>query len=199
MGIKPKKINQSAKNKADPYNHIINTALNLAVENGWQGLLLTEIAKEADLSLADLYIHFPNKIAILNGFQKRTNDSILRAGVEIGSSHRDQLFGVLMRRFDILNPYKDSIRSILRDIAFDPVTSMMQAPQLYISMSSMLEAAGISSSGIVGILRVKGLILIYMRSLKVWLNDDSQDLSETMATLDRDLARADRLLGMLNH
>ena len=66
-------------------------------------------------------------------------------------------------------------------------------------MSSMLEAAGISSSGIVGILRVKGLILIYMRSLKVWLNDDSQDLSETMATLDRDLARADRLLGMLNH
>lgn len=198
MEKKPKKGNQSATKKADTYNHIINSALKLAGEKGWQGLLLNDIAKEAGLTLADLYFHFPNKMAILIGFQKRTNDSILRISEEIGSSYRDRLFGVLMCRFDVLYPYKDSIRIILRDIACDPVASMMQAPQLFFSMSSMLEAAGISSSGIGGALRAKGLILIYMRSLRVWLNDDSSDLSETMATLDRDLARADRFLGILN-
>ena len=198
MGKKPKKVNQSAKKRADTYNHIINSALKLAAEKGWKSLLLNDIAKEANLTLADLNFHFPNKMAILIGFQRRTNDSILRTGVEIGSSYRDQLFGVMMCRFDVLQPYKNSIRLILRDIACDPVASMIQAPQLFFSMSSMLEAAGISSSGIGGALRVKGLILIYMRSLRVWLNDDSPDLSETMATLDRDLARADRLLGILN-
>jgi AcrR family transcriptional regulator len=198
MEKKPKRTNKSAKKKADIYNHIIDTALYLAAEKGWQDLLLNDIAKKADITLADLYTNFPNKIAILNGFQRRTNDSILRTGIEEGSSSRDQLFGILMCRFDVLQTYRESIRVILRDVAFEPLTAITQFPELYSSMASMLEVAGISSSGIGGALRVKGLILVYLRALRIWLNDDSTDLSETMASLDRDLARAESLLGMLN-
>lgn len=198
MEKKPKKTNKSTEKKVDIYNLIIDTALYLAAEKGWQDLLLNDIAKKADITLADLYINFPNKIAILNGFQRRTNESVLRSDIEEGSSSKDQLFGVLMCRFDILQTYRESIRVILHDVAFEPLAAITQFPELYFSMASMLEAVGVSSSGIAGTLRVKGLIFIYLRALRIWLNDDSPDLSETMASLDRDLARAESLVGMLN-
>jgi AcrR family transcriptional regulator len=198
MEKKPKKKIRSAKNKTDPFNHIINTALDLAEKRGWQGLLLNNIAEEAGLTLAELSKHFSSKTAILNGFQKRTNDAVLCSGIADGSSCRDQLFGILMHRFDILEPYRNSIRLIIRDVARDPFTALMQGPQIYSSMALMLEAVGVVTTGIEGALRVKGLILIYARALRIWLYDDSADFSETMSALDRDLTRAESMAGMLN-
>ena len=57
----------------------------------------------------------------------------------------------------------------------------------------MLEAAGISASGPFGLLRTKGLLAVWLAALRVWLADDSNDLSRTMAALDRYLRRAERL------
>jgi len=43
-----------------------------------------------------------------------------------------------------------------------------------------------------GRLRVKGLSALYLSTLRVWFRDDSDDLSKTMAALDRGLSRIDR-------
>jgi len=40
-------------------------------------------------------------------------------------------------------------------------------------------------------LRSKGLLAIWLATLKVWLEDDSPDLAPTMAALDRNLRRAE--------
>ena len=64
-------------------------------------------------------------------------------------------------------------------------------------MARMLKAGGLKAGGINGAIRTKGLALIYVRTLCVWLGDDSKDLSKTMAVLDRGLARAERLVGIL--
>ena len=47
-----------------------------------------------------------------------------------------------------------------------------------------------------GIIRVKGLAAIYLSVLRVWLNDDSEDMAQTMSALDRALRRAEFLLGL---
>ena len=60
----------------------------------------------------------------------------------------------------------------------------------------MLEAAGVSSSGLFGALRVKGLAMIYAEAYRVWLGDDSKDMAKTMATLDRALGRVERLISL---
>lgn len=192
-----RKTNRSAKNKEESYDHVIDTAFKLAVERGWRGLLLNDIAEVAGLTLAELHKQFPTKTKILNAFQRRTNDYVLASGVVEGSSYRDRLFGVLMLRFDILHPYRDAIRLISRDVACDPLATITQCAQLFSSMALMLEAAGINSGGIDGAIRVKGLALIYSHALQAWLSDDSPDLSKTMAVLDRDLDRAERLVEML--
>src|SRR5262249_42637473 len=57
----------------------------------------------------------------------------------------------------------------------------------------MLEAAGISTAGIRGALRVKGLIALYGMTLRTWLSDDTPDHARTMAALDRGLQRAERM------
>ena len=61
----------------------------------------------------------------------------------------------------------------------------------------MLEAAGIPSDGIAGALRVKGLAVIYLMVFKVWLTDDSADLSRTMAALDARLRQAEQFSNSL--
>ena len=60
--------------------------------------------------------------------------------------------------------------------------------------NSMLEAAGLSSSGLIGALRAKGLALVYGEAFRVWLGDDSKDMAKTMAALDRALRRAERIV-----
>jgi hypothetical protein len=62
------------------------------------------------------------------------------------------------------------------------------------SMRFMLEAAGIDSEGPVGTLKLQGLTLAWNRILDTWFEDDDPGLSATMAALDRELTRGDRLV-----
>ena len=61
------------------------------------------------------------------------------------------------------------------------------------TMTLILEAAGISASGPFGMLRAKGLLVVWLATARVWLKDESPDLGPTMAALDRNLRRAERL------
>jgi AcrR family transcriptional regulator len=197
MAKKTRKSSRASKSKADPRDRVIDAALKLAAERGWRRLAMSEIADAAGMSLAEVCSQFSSKSAILNGFHKRIDERVLASGPADGSSARDRLFDVLMRRLDNLQPYRDAIRLIARDIACDPLAALCQGPQLMCSMARMLKAGGLKAGGINGAIRTKGLALIYVRTLCVWLGDDSKDLSKTMAVLDRGLARAERLVGIL--
>jgi hypothetical protein len=69
--------------------------------------------------------------------------------------------------------------------------------QLLRSLAAMLEAARISSSGVKGLIRTKGLAAIYLATLRIWLRDDSPDMAKTMASLDGHLRRVEALAGRL--
>jgi AcrR family transcriptional regulator len=182
----------------DVPQRIRQAALNLAAERGWAGLALADIAAAAELSLADLYEVHPSKAAILEAFSRDIDRQVLAARDEAsGESARDRLFDVLMKRFDALAPHRDGLAAIARDAARDPLTMLCWARSLRHSMGSMLEAAGIVSSGISGELRIKGLGAIYLATLRDWFRDDTADKSRTMAALDGRLRRAERCAGWL--
>lgn len=48
-----------------------------------------------------------------------------------------------------------------------------------------------------GILKTKGLSLVYLNTVRVWLRDETPDLSKTMAALDKNLQRADQAAAMI--
>ena len=138
--------------KADIPKHVIETAMRLAAEVGWKDLSLAEIAQAAELPLSKVYPVFASKQDILRAFM-RTIDGRVLSEEDIGDledSARDRLFDVLMRRFDELQPYKQAVGNIVYDQARDPLTACAALCALRRSMALMLEAAGLSSSGLRG-------------------------------------------------
>ena len=51
----------------------------------------------------------------------------------------------------------------------------------------------VDAAGPKGLLRVQGLIGVWLAALRAWEKDESEDLSATMAALDRALDQADRV------
>ncbi|MCZ6720184.1 MAG: TetR family transcriptional regulator [Proteobacteria bacterium] len=178
---------------------LFKVALDLAAQKGWGRTTLSDIAEAAGMPLAELYRQFRSKRALLVAFSRRIDEEVL-ANVDpdlASEPARDRLFSVLMQRFDALGPYKAGLCAVVRDESCDPSALLCGAPHLTRSMAWMLEAAGIGSAGFGGALRVKGLAAIYLIALGVWFRDKSEDMSRTMATLDRSLRRVDALLATL--
>ena len=186
--------------QAELPKHLIDTALGLAAERGWRDLSLAEIAEAAKVPLAKAYQVTPSKEAILDGFARGIDAEVLgdetmeQDWVADQSSARDRLFDVVMRRFDALDPYKAAVATIAYDEARDPMSAVAGACRLRRSMALMLEAAGLATGGVRGVLRIKGLALIYLATLRVWLRDESADKARTMAALDTQLRRTEALV-----
>ena len=88
----------------------------------------------------------------------RQVDRQVLAGLETGAdeSTRDRLFDLIMKRFDALAPYRDGLSAVARDAGRDPLAALCGLGQLARSMALMLEAAGVSSSGLAGALGPRG-------------------------------------------
>ena len=103
-----------------------------------------------------------------------------------------------MARFDAALPYKPVIESFWNDWILSPNETPALACQGFSSMTWMLEAAGLSPRGITGILRVQGLLALYLYTLRTWLKDDSPDMGKTMVILDKGLSKLERAANFLN-
>jgi hypothetical protein len=64
-------------------------------------------------------------------------------------------------------------------------------------MAWMLEAAGLSAAGLRGIVRAKTLVGVWLYALRAWKDDESPDLSGTMAAMDKALDQAERVFDLL--
>ncbi len=168
----------------------------MAALQGWRHTTLGDVAAAADLTLGEVLAIYPSKASIVSAFTRATDAEVLAGGDGDLTEQppRDRLFDVMMRRFDALGPHKDAVRSMAGASLGDPVSALCGAFLLRRSMALMLEAAHISASGMAGIVRTKGLAAIYLAVMPVWLNDDSEDMAATMATLDKRLGQAESLL-----
>ena len=54
----------------------------------------------------------------------------------------------------------------------------------------MLAAAGISTEGPLGLLKLQGAVIVLANTMETWLEDDDPTLARTMARLDRELGAA---------
>jgi hypothetical protein len=165
-------------------------------ETGWSHTSVAAAAREAALPMAEARRRFPGRAAVLLRFG-RAADAAALAETPPEGPVRDKLFDLLMRRFDALQAHRAGITALLRALPADPPTALLLACATRRSMRWMLEAAGVSTAGLRGELRVRGLVAVWLWTLRAWEQDESADLSGTMAALDAALRRADRLAGWL--
>ena len=180
----------------DPRNAIVEALLELAGERNWDDITISDIATRANLSLSAFRDFFPSKGAILAVFFRNIDKKVLdETGDELaGEPAKERLFDVLMRRLDALKPYKLGVESIFDWTRRDPIAAASINRLVVNSMRFMLEAAGIDSEGAVGAVKLQGLALAWGRILPIWFRDDDTGLAATMAALDRELTRGERLV-----
>lgn len=185
--------------KDDIQGRIIEAAMTLAATRGWANTSLREIAEEAGMSLAALHTHALDKTDILVMLGRRIDARVLENATQDGDddSVHDRLFDVLMERYEILNDYRDGLVAVLGSFTLDPKQAVISLPHLCRSMTWMMEAAGIDTGGITGAAKLAGVTAVYLKGLKAWRDDESADLAATMATLDKDLGRAEKLASMI--
>jgi ubiquinone biosynthesis protein COQ9 len=183
---------------ADPKAALRETLLRMVAAGGWRDLSYADIAKDAGLSLAAAYEAYPSKAAILTGIG-RDIDARLFASLDedpLDGSPKDRLFDLLMRRFDALNDHREAYAALAWQLPRTPVEAGCLALQLRRSLANMLEAAGLSASGLRGAFRIEGLGALYACAMRVWLKDETADLSKTMAELDKRLGQVERYMNM---
>lgn len=193
MPPKPKQKQQkpqlSAKDK------IIAAALSLASVQSWTFISVRNIADEAGIGLPEFYNIFDGKDDILTAYGRKLDNKVLEVFSDFNPETpvRDLIFDILMERFDLANGDKAGLKSILDSFKTDPKQALINLPQLGASMTRMLEAAGVDAYGWKGAARIAGLTVATAWVTRVWLEDDTRDLSRTMAALDKALSRIENL------
>ena len=162
--------------------------------HGWSGLTMGRLAAEAGVPMSELRDRFPSRLDLLV-LHGRLMDKAVLAGTIPGQGGlaRDRLFDVLMRRLDAMQPHREGILRLLRDLRFDPGLAGLLGPRLALSMRWMLDAAEIGGSGAQRRAIALGLIGVWLAAVRAWAEDESQDLGSTMAALDRALDRAEQV------
>ena len=176
---------------------LVTAALAEAAEHGWDRVTPFTAARRADLPLDRARARFPRRGSILMALGRMADQAALSGVTEEGSA-RDRLFDVLMRRIDALQAYRAGVLAVLKSLPTDPGTALLLACASERSMGWMLEAAGLSSAGLRGMLRTKGLVAVWLWTIRAWERDESEDLSATMAALDTALGRAEQFAHYLN-
>jgi len=179
---------------------IIAAFLALLAEKPIEQIGLSEIAREAGVSLAHLRDEFSSTLAIVATHIKDIDRAVLAEDLSDMEEEpeRERLFDVLMRRFEALAPHRDAVRSLLRSARRNPPLALALNKLAVRSQQWMLTAAGINAAGPRGMMRAQGLALLFGSVLRTWIRDDDEGLARTMAALDRALARGQRFSGFLD-
>jgi len=185
-----------AEAPTDKRKAVVEALMDLASTRSWNEIEIGDIAKAANVSLAEFRDLFPSKGAVLGALSRQIDRQVLEGTTAdlAGEPARERIFDVIMRRFDALEPYKRAPRRISQDLQYEPLSLTALNQVALNSQRFMLAAAGINTEGPLGALKLQGAVLVYANTMRTWLDDDDPALARTMARLDRELRRGERIL-----
>src|SRR5512143_919403 len=93
----------------------VDALMALLSDHSFEQIGLAEVAGRAGIKLSQLRAEFGSTLAILAAHIKEIDRAVLASGDTDMAEEpaRERLFDVLMRRLEVLSPYKDAVRSIM--------------------------------------------------------------------------------------
>ena len=168
-----------------------DAALRLANDRPWGDVTLLDIARAAETPFAELYARAPSKAVLLRRLARRFDQAALAAAADAAPETmdvHDRLFDLVMARIEAMEPHRFPLIAIAQA---EPPAAV--AARLPATARALLEAAGVSTDGWRGALRVAAMTAVWARVLQVW-RDDEGALNRTMAEIDRRLRQMRRPL-----
>ncbi|MEL6287617.1 MAG: TetR/AcrR family transcriptional regulator [Pseudomonadota bacterium] len=179
----------------NPKHRLIEALMGRAAEDPWREISLQDIASAAGMSLADARSHFSSRTDIMKAFVALVDAEVLARAAEEGDPDdpaRDRLFDTLMTRFEVLAPFKPTLRMLRAGARRGDGPGLDLGRALLEGQRWMLEAAGIQTTGVSGSARVLATSAIYAQAFDTWLDDDDAGMAKTMAALDARLRRGEK-------
>lgn len=177
-----------------PELKIRQAAFALAEGRGWNEISMAQIAEVSGMTGAMLMRLAPSKAAILEAFGRDIDEAMLRVFEKHpaeGSPH-DRLFDVILKRLEILAPYRGVVASVLKTVRSDAGEGVKLLQSVSDSIGWMTSAARVEQEPQWQGLGRLMLLRLYVRILAIWTKDDDPGLARTMAALDRGLRDLER-------
>lgn len=183
-------------NRADLAERILDIALELGEQRGWDELHLHEIAQFLNISLADIHRYYRQKDDLAEAWFDRADRALLAMYEEPGwalLSQRERLFRIIMAWFDALAPHR-RLTAAMIGYKLHPEHLHLQAhgvTRISRTVQWIREIACLPTTGLRRELEEAVLTTTYLLAFGRWLRDDSPGAQRTRALLDRLLARAE--------
>lgn len=183
----------------DLAHHIVDTAIELAEQSGWEAVRLQQIAQKLGIGLDDIRAHFREKDALIDAWFERADQVMLQLadGATLAPlSPRQRLFELIMAWLDALVDHRKVSRQM--------ILSKLEPGHLHIQIPALLrisrtvqwlrEAAGLDDQGLRRALLESAVTGLYLATFIAWLNEDTPGSPRTRRLLDGLLARAEWLM-----
>ncbi len=152
---------------------------------------LSDIAEKLNVPFDQLFAFYPSIDDVIYTFlDKVDQDMVANVGISTDPK-KDIYFEMLMSRFDSLQEYRAGVKSWLQETSKHPLLWAKLLRRWDQTLSLMLDMAKDSP---VYPIKKFGLAVIYGISLKEWMQDDTDDLSKTMVSVDKSLQKADKFV-----
>jgi AcrR family transcriptional regulator len=173
---------------------LLEAALDLVAREGWHGYGPLKLARETGAGLAEIVTQLGDRAEIFAAMGRRADMAMIDVAAEDMSemSAKERVFELFMRRFESLRPARPALRRLRREAA--PEVWLAGLGNLKRAMKLVVDAAGLDAHGPRRAVLCAALAAAYVRTGRVWLEDDSEDLAATLAALDKQLDRIGDLL-----
>lgn len=175
---------------------IVDAALALADERGWEHVRLYDVARRLGIGLPVVRAEFADLDAVGNAWLERADEAMLAAPVAPGAPARERLETALLAWFAALDGRRRTLRRML-GYKLAPSHLHLQAG-LVVATSRRVqwlrEAAALDAAGVQKQVEEIGLTALFASALLVWLFDRSSDGARTRRFVRRRLQAADRLM-----
>lgn len=174
---------------------LARAALGLAAVTPWRELTLVQLAHAASRPVTDFYGASLGEAldCVDEAFDRAIGEDLDK--LDPGQSVRDRLFDLIMRRFEAMEPHRAAVLAMEQGQDRDPVL-MAAAHQRHVRCARwVLALSGLEADGMTGNARAQGLGVIIGQARAAWRGDDAGDFNKTMASLDKNLRRAEEMFG----
>ena len=172
----------------------IKLAFKLIEEKGWNDFSLEKLAKEESIKIEDLIFFFKDETKLIESFSEMIDEQVIKE-VDLNefnqNSVKDNIFELIMIRFEMLSPYKKSLDILLKQLKYEPKTLKKLTKKIFNSLDLFLEISNAKSNYVFDFLKLNIMFIIYGHTFKIWLEDDSEDMGKTMAEVDKWLSEAE--------
>lgn len=175
------------KRTSDQNKGIHAAALSIANKEGWSAVTFTKISRKTRVTEKKLRALYRDEWQLLKEILDDVDAKTLAAiKNSLSDNWRDNLFDILMTRFDIAQKNRPAFKSLPDAFIKNPRAAPRFAKSFVRMIDRWLKIAGCGDTSCRPI-RVLAFMPLYLMIVNVWIKDESKDMSATMAEVDRRL------------